>query len=75
MFAGFEVRVWEADEDLGELMAGEEVREKFHGVAAEGRDVFEGAGEESGGEAAFCCCGLVFVVGGCSCGWLLLVDG
>lgn len=68
MLARFEVRVWEADKDFGELVAGEEVGEEFHGVAAEGGDVFEGAGEEGGGEAVFGCCGLVFVVGSGGCG-------
>lgn len=36
MFAGFEVRVWEADEDFAELVVGEVVWEKFHGVGADG---------------------------------------
>lgn len=39
MFAGFEVRVGEAEEEEAEGGAGEEVREEFHGVGAEGGDV------------------------------------
>lgn len=51
MLAHLEVRVWKADEDLGELVTGEEVGEEFHGVAAEHRDVFVVAGNERRGEA------------------------
>lgn len=36
VFAGFEVRVGEAEEDFGELGLREEVGEEFHGVAAQG---------------------------------------
>lgn len=51
MFAGFEVRVGEAEEDFGELGFVEEVGEEFHGVAAEGGDVLvmgrcRGGGDE-----------------------------
>lgn len=51
MLAHLEVWIGEADEDLGELVAGEEVGEEFHGVAAERRDVFEVAGDNRRGEA------------------------
>lgn len=43
VLARLEVRVWEADEDLGELVFGEEVGEEFHGVCAEGGDVLVAA--------------------------------
>lgn len=52
VLARFEVRVWEADEDLGELVSGEEVGEEFHRVAAYCGDVFVAAchwGERFGG--------------------------
>lgn len=39
MLARFEVRIREADEDLGELVFGEEVGEEFHCVAAKRGDV------------------------------------
>ena len=39
MFAGFEVRVGETEKEGGELGAGEEVGEEFHGVGAEDGDV------------------------------------
>lgn len=39
MFAGFEMRVGEAEEEQAEGGAGEEVGEEFHGVGAEGGDV------------------------------------
>ena len=45
MFARFEMRVWEAEENLGKLGLVEEVREEFHGVGAQAGDVLvEGAG-------------------------------
>lgn len=46
MLAHLEVRVWKADEDLGELVTGEEVGEEFHGVTADHRDVFVVTGNE-----------------------------
>lgn len=51
MLAHLEVRVWEADEDLGELMTGEEVGEEFHGVAAKRGDILVVAGDKCCGEA------------------------
>ena len=39
MFPGFEMRIWEAEEDVFKLATGEEVREEFHSVSPEGRDV------------------------------------
>ena len=36
------MRVWEAEEEMGELVAGEEVGEEFHGVGAEDGDVLVG---------------------------------
>ena len=53
MLAHFKVRVREADEDLGELVLGEEVGEEFHRVAAECGDVFVVAGDEGVGGALF----------------------
>lgn len=44
MLALFEVWVREAEEDGGELGAGEDVGEEFHGVGAEGGDVVVGWG-------------------------------
>lgn len=44
MFACFEMRVWEAEEEEAEGSAGEEVGEEFHGVGAEGGDVVVGWG-------------------------------
>ena len=44
MLAGLEVRVREAEEEMGERGAGEEVGEEFHGVGAEGGDVLVGGG-------------------------------
>lgn len=40
---GLEVRIGEADEDLGQLAPGEEVGEEFHRVGAEGGDVLVAA--------------------------------
>lgn len=54
MFAGFEVRVGEAEEDFGEAGAGEEVGEEFHGVGAEGGDVGVGAGDGCGWRDVSC---------------------
>ena len=53
VLAHFKVRVWEADEDFGELVLGEEVGEEFHGVAADCGDVFVVAGDEGVGGAFF----------------------
>ena len=44
MFSGFEVRVGEAEEDVSQLAAGEEVGEEFHRVGPEGGDVLVGGG-------------------------------
>ena len=44
MFPRFEVWVREAEEDVFELVAGEEVGEEFHGIGAEGGDVLIGRG-------------------------------
>lgn len=56
VLAHFKVRVREADEDLGELVLGEEVGEEFHRVAAECGDVFVVAGDEGVGGAFFFFC-------------------
>lgn len=48
VLAGLEVRVREANENLGKLVSGEEIREEFHGIAADCGDVFIGARDESG---------------------------
>ena len=56
MLARFEVRVWEADKDFGELVAGEEVGEEFHGVAPDCGDVFVVSGDEGVGGALFFFC-------------------
>lgn len=66
MLAGFKVRVWEADEEFGELVAGEVVWEEFHGVGADGGYVLVG------GEG---CCGAWRWGCGCGCGWGLRLGG
>ena len=45
VFAGFKVGVGEAEEDIGKLVAGEEIGQEFHGVGAEDGDVVIGDGE------------------------------
>ena len=49
MLAGFKVGVGEAEEEVGELGAGEEVGEEFHGVGAVGGDVLVEGGWGWGG--------------------------
>lgn len=54
VLAGLEVRVWEAEEEVGQLVTVEEVGEVLHGVGAQGGDVVVGAwagrqGRRSGG--------------------------
>lgn len=53
VLAHFKVRVWEADENFGELVLAEEVGEEFHGVAADCGNVFVVAGDEGVGGALF----------------------
>ncbi len=52
MLAGFEVGVWEAEEEGGELGLVEEVGEEFHGVGAEDGDVLVGGWWGGGGGGA-----------------------
>jgi len=58
VFAGFEVGVWEAEEEGGELGLVEEVGEEFHGVGAEDGDVLVG-GWWGGGGCGVGCGGVV----------------
>lgn len=49
VFPGFKMRVREAEEDVGELAAVEEVGEEFHCVGAEDGDVLVGCKGRGGG--------------------------
>lgn len=49
MFLSFEVRIWETDEDLGELCTPEEVDEEFHCVGSDGGNVLVASRDGGGG--------------------------
>ncbi len=59
VFAGFEMRVREAEEDGGELGEGEVVGEEFHGVGAEGGNVLISVGRVLGAKGGDAVCDVV----------------
>jgi hypothetical protein len=53
VFAGFEVRVGKADEDLAELTLAEEVGEELHGVGTETGGILVGTSRVLGAESPY----------------------